>query len=141
MLVTRTFKLVRHEDATGISGTGHIADGAQFSDGTCVLRWKTGHRSTCVYDSLESLIAIHGHGGKTRVTWLGNYGRGMLDAMQDQCECAPLGSVGAKVQGEDVPREKWVAPAYINGGHDEREEWLAGYEAFYADRAAGQGAS
>lgn len=64
------FKLVREEDPTGISGTGLIAEGCQFSDGTCVLRWTTEHRSTAVYGSMEELEAIHGHGGSTRVVWV-----------------------------------------------------------------------
>lgn len=65
----RTFNLVRYEDATGISGIGSVAEGVQFSDGTCVLNWTTAHRSTAVYRDLETLIAIHGHEGRTRVEW------------------------------------------------------------------------
>jgi hypothetical protein len=66
---TRIFDLVRSEDETGISGTGAVAWGVEFPDGVCVLRWRAIHRSTAVYDSIDELVAIHGHGGKTQVEW------------------------------------------------------------------------
>jgi hypothetical protein len=65
----RLFNLVRTEDISGVSGTGIVAEGAQFSTGKCVLSWVTKYRSVAVYDSLEELEAIHGHDGKTRVVW------------------------------------------------------------------------
>lgn len=65
----RTFCLVRDEDVTGVSGTGKIAEGVVFTDGTAVMRWTTLNHSTCLYDSLVALEAIHGHGGKTRVVF------------------------------------------------------------------------
>lgn len=67
----RAFHLERLVDATGISGTGQIAEGCVFADGTCVLRWLTKNRSTAVYASMRDLIAIHGHGGGTVVRWHG----------------------------------------------------------------------
>jgi len=60
-----TFDLVRLEDATGISGTGKVAEGAVFMDGTTVMRWLTEHSSTTVYESAREVVAIHGHGGQT----------------------------------------------------------------------------
>lgn len=66
----KRFELHRMEDETGVSGTGHIADGVRFEDGTCVVRWRTQHRSTAVYADVEDVVAIHGHGGKTRVCWV-----------------------------------------------------------------------
>ncbi len=71
--VTQTpkrFRLVRIADDTGISGAGHVADGVQFPDGTCVLRWRVSKRSTAFYDSIKDLEAVHGHGSKTVVVWL-----------------------------------------------------------------------
>jgi hypothetical protein len=65
----RTFDLIRDIDETGISGTGKIAEGVLFTDGAAVLRWTTANHSTCLYDSLAALEAIHGHGGKTRVVF------------------------------------------------------------------------
>ena len=65
----KTFHTVRTVDVSGISGTGVVAYGAQFPDGTVVLRWNTDISSTAFYDSIEDLIAIHGHGGNTTVVW------------------------------------------------------------------------
>lgn len=65
----RTFVLQRDEDETGISGTGTVAEGVMFSDGSIVLRWRGVHRSTVLWDSIDDVQAIHGHQGKTRIVW------------------------------------------------------------------------
>lgn len=64
-----TFDLVRLHDATGISGTGKVAEGCVFMDGTTVMRWLTKHGSTAVYESAREVLAIHGHGGKTEMRY------------------------------------------------------------------------
>lgn len=66
----RRFDLQRTEDASGVSGTGVVAQGVEFDDGTCALRWLTATASTGLYDSAADLIAIHGHGGRTTLAWL-----------------------------------------------------------------------
>ena len=66
----RAFNLVRDEDVSGVSGTGIVAEGIQFSTGKCVLAWVTQYRSIAVYDSIQELEAIHGHDGRTRIVWL-----------------------------------------------------------------------
>lgn len=63
----KLFHLDRIEDETGISGTGRVAEGVVFSDGTCAMRWLTAHKSTAVYSSVDDVKTIHGHGGRTRV--------------------------------------------------------------------------
>lgn len=71
----RTFELHRDEDETGISGTGVVAEGVEFSDGPVALRWIVGdHRSTVVWPSIEAVEAIHGHGGRTRIVWVETLG-------------------------------------------------------------------
>jgi hypothetical protein len=67
--VRRTFVLRRDEDVSGVSGTGVVAEGAVFSDGTVVVRWLGKHASTTVWPSIDSLTAINGHGGKTQVVY------------------------------------------------------------------------
>ncbi|HDY68568.1 MAG TPA: hypothetical protein ENH85_12355 [Candidatus Scalindua sp.] len=67
--VVKQFKLNRLEDATGISGEGIIAEGIQFSDGRCVLRWLTEITSIGIYDSIDDVEFIHGHDGKTVIEW------------------------------------------------------------------------
>ena len=100
----RSFDLVRDEDVTGISGTGRVAEGVVFTDGSAVLRWLTAHRSTTVFPSLETLETIHGHGGKTRVAFhdqrelveipkphlhMGNEGEYADGSKYDQCGAGP----------------------------------------------------
>jgi hypothetical protein len=65
----KTFTLVRDVDESGISGTGVVAEGVEFSDGECVIKWLTSCTSTGIYHSLKAVESIHGHGGKTRVVF------------------------------------------------------------------------
>lgn len=65
----RRFRLERDVDVSGVSGAGVVADGVVFSDGVTVVRWRGARRSTVVWDSLDDVEAIHGHGGATRVVW------------------------------------------------------------------------
>ncbi len=66
----RMFDLVRLEDVTGVSGTGVVAWGCVFPDGRAVLRWATQRASSALYDSLEDVEEIHGHGGRTVVRFV-----------------------------------------------------------------------
>jgi hypothetical protein len=61
------FVLDRGEDVTGVSGIGIVAEGVEFTDGTCVVRWSGEYRSTVVWPSIEAVRAVHGHDGKTKV--------------------------------------------------------------------------
>jgi hypothetical protein len=65
----KLFLLQRNEDETGVSGEGLVAEGVEFSDGQCVVRWLTDLTSLGIYQSLKEVEAIHGHGGKTIVVW------------------------------------------------------------------------
>jgi hypothetical protein len=66
----RRFNLIRHEDVSGVSGTGVVCEGVVFSDGRTVLRWLRAGGSTAVYDSVEQMEAIHGHDGRTSLEWV-----------------------------------------------------------------------
>lgn len=61
------FNLIRDIDETGVSGTGNVAQGVIFDTGKCILQWLTKHNSTTIFDSIDELEAVHGHGGKTRI--------------------------------------------------------------------------
>jgi hypothetical protein len=70
----KPFILRRDVDVTNVSGTGDVAEGCQFSDGTVVLRWRpqkerAAGSSTAVWPDIDSVLGIHGHDGKTRVVW------------------------------------------------------------------------
>lgn len=76
----RTFWVQRDEDMSGMSGTGVVADGVQFPDGTTVVRWRElpkdspnyarGVRATTVvFPNVEAVEALHGHNGATHLVW------------------------------------------------------------------------
>lgn len=66
----RTFELVRHHDVSGQTGTGVVAEGVQFTDGTAALRWRGGHPATAVWPNVEEILAVHGHEGASEIRWL-----------------------------------------------------------------------
>lgn len=66
----RRFYLDRRIDASGVSGSGRIAEGCEFSNGWCALTWMTGKCTHSWYSTIDELEAIHGHGGATQVTWV-----------------------------------------------------------------------
>ena len=66
----RRFQLERDVDATGISGIGLVAWGVSFPDGKVITRWNGDIAQVSVWESIEDVRAIHGHGGQTRVVWL-----------------------------------------------------------------------
>lgn len=65
------FVLLRDEDVSGVSGTGVVAEGVEFSDGTVSLRWTSAWPTSVVFHDrgIESVRAIHGHDGRTRLMW------------------------------------------------------------------------
>ena len=74
----RLFQVVREADITGVSGTGVVADGVEFPDGTAVVRWRElepgnpnyerGVRATTVvFPNVRAVEALHGHNGATRL--------------------------------------------------------------------------
>ncbi|MFE3461353.1 hypothetical protein ACFXKD_27730 [Nocardiopsis aegyptia] len=70
MTQPRRFTLVRDVDVTGVSGTGTVADGVMWPDGTASVRWRGDHPSIVFWDrGWESVQHVHGHGGHTRVVW------------------------------------------------------------------------
>lgn len=69
-MTTRRFELHRETDVSGVSGTGAVAEGVEFSDGVAALRWRTEFTSTAIYASIAELEAIHGHGGATSIVWV-----------------------------------------------------------------------
>ncbi|WP_327377975.1 hypothetical protein OG393_30855 [Streptomyces sp. NBC_01216] len=68
--VPRRFYLHRTTDNTGVSGTGRVADGILWTDGTVSIRWLGERPSTVFWNSIHNALHVHGHGGATRVVWL-----------------------------------------------------------------------
>ncbi|MFI7125949.1 hypothetical protein ACIBQ1_09665 [Nonomuraea sp. NPDC050153] len=61
------FALVRDVDVSGVSGTGVVADGVIWPDGSVSVRWRGEHPSIVFWRSVESVKVIHGHNGATRI--------------------------------------------------------------------------
>jgi hypothetical protein len=66
----RMFCLIRKEDVSGVSGTGRVAEGIQFSDGTAAIRWVGRTASMVFWQSVDDAMEVHGHGGATELVWL-----------------------------------------------------------------------
>ena len=67
----RVFHLDRLFDQSGVSGTGRVAWGVQWPDGTVSLRWCSETPSVVFWQSMEHVERVHGHGGFTRIVWEG----------------------------------------------------------------------
>lgn len=83
--IGKQFVLYRHDDVSGVSGTGVVAEGVEFANGQCALRWypkdddrvqiakREGwkfHGSISIFQSVNEIIHIHGHKGSTEVLYL-----------------------------------------------------------------------
>lgn len=70
----RRFYFQRNNDASGVSGTGNVAEGCQFDSGWCALTWLTSDDPNDevhgFYHSIERAEEIHGHGGMTKIVWI-----------------------------------------------------------------------
>lgn len=81
----RRFVLDRHTDQTGISGTGVVAEGVQFADGTVALRWAGRWPSSVAFyqGGVGAVNAVHGHDGSTQLVWLDPLEDLELPSLQD----------------------------------------------------------
>jgi hypothetical protein len=66
----RRFVLEREEDASGVSGTGTVAEGVVWTSGYVSLTWLSPLLSIGNYHSLDVMLKVHGHGQKTKVRFL-----------------------------------------------------------------------
>lgn len=75
----RIFVLKRKEDPSGISGTGVVAEGVEFHDGSVALRWIKGdHHSTVIHQNMQSVAAIHAPTHTTEIVY------GPVEARHDE---------------------------------------------------------
>jgi hypothetical protein len=66
----RRFHFVRSEDVSGVSGTGIVAEGVEFTDGSIVVRWLSHTASFGTFSNLKTFLAVHGHNGAGTVEWV-----------------------------------------------------------------------
>jgi hypothetical protein len=68
--MSRRFELYRYRDPGGVSGTGVVAHGCEFVDGSVSLRWLGDNPCTSVWTDIDSMLAVHGHLGASDVRYL-----------------------------------------------------------------------
>ena len=66
----RNFLLIRMKDISGCSGTGIVAEGVVFSDGSAILKWLRKPYSLGIYKSITHLLDLHGHNGNTKIQFI-----------------------------------------------------------------------
>lgn len=66
----RRFYLQREKDASGVSGTGKVAEGVEFEDGVVAMQWLSHKPSLGIYRNIKHLRDIHGHEGATHIVWV-----------------------------------------------------------------------
>lgn len=65
----KLFYLFREIDDGGNSGTGICGEGVVFDNGKVALTWNSVCKSVTIYDNVEQVILLHGHGNHTRLIW------------------------------------------------------------------------
>ena len=63
----RKFYLFRHEDIHNNSGTGVVAEGVIFGDGTGSYTWLTKQKTVTTFVKIKDVMELHSHGGKTDI--------------------------------------------------------------------------
>ena len=66
----RRFLLHRLADPSGVSGTGYVAEGVEWTDGRVDLRWLTAHKTESTFPNIKTLVTLHGHEGQTQLVWI-----------------------------------------------------------------------
>lgn len=68
----KLFQLRRSVDHSGVSGTGIVAEGVEFDNGQIALQWIVPEMpsSIAIWEDLEDIVKVHGHGGDTEVVWI-----------------------------------------------------------------------
>jgi hypothetical protein len=67
--LARLFKLWRTVDVSGVSGVGWIAEGMVTTVGKVLMIWYGYGAGTETYDSVDQMMYVHGHGGKTKMVY------------------------------------------------------------------------
>lgn len=66
----KRFHFERAEDVSGTSGCGRVAEGCLFEEtGEVVVYWLGAHSSINIYHSMDDVLFIHGHQGRTVVVF------------------------------------------------------------------------
>jgi hypothetical protein len=63
----KKFYLLRHDDVNGNSGTGVVAEGCIFGDGTGSYTWLTHTKTVTAFLNTKQIMDLHSHGGRTEM--------------------------------------------------------------------------
>lgn len=63
----KAFYLLRHEDVHGNSGTGVVAEGVIFYDGTGAFTWLSPEKTVTTFQSIQTIKRLHSHEGRTEI--------------------------------------------------------------------------
>jgi hydroxymethylpyrimidine/phosphomethylpyrimidine kinase len=63
----KAFYLLRHEDVHGNSGTGVVAEGVIFYDGTGAFTWLSPEKTVTTFQSIQTIKRLHSHQGRTEI--------------------------------------------------------------------------
>lgn len=66
---SRRFHLLRKEDVSGVSGTGVVAEGCEYSNGMIALVFISQYPCVNIYPNIKIVEAVHGHSGASEVIW------------------------------------------------------------------------
>lgn len=66
----RRFALVRHTDATGVSGAGVVALGVVTHTGCVFAQWTEPGEIVVQPRGMAAFLEVHGHDGASTVRWL-----------------------------------------------------------------------
>lgn len=69
MSLPRLFHLQRNTDVTGASGTGRVAEGCMWPDGSASVWWHGEAKSVVYWPRFAHAKRVHGHGGATEFVW------------------------------------------------------------------------
>lgn len=111
---TQHFVVWRHADKTGVSGTGLVAYGWDRTDGRALVRWLGEHRTETLHEGgMESVDAIHGHGGATSILMCGAYGAEHSMDRPEQIVLPRVALPTVAFEGEHIyltrdPRRGWI---------------------------------
>jgi hypothetical protein len=104
-MTVRVGHILRHEDETGVSGTGVVAEWIEYSDGEVAVHWLSHTPSTNLYRNIKQVEAIHGHGGRTEMVTIWEEPKPVLDEDPETAE-PQTENLGSPEKTPEIPEEK-----------------------------------
>jgi hypothetical protein len=138
----RPFALYRRSDSTGISGTGVVAEGCAFNDGSAVLRWLSDWPTSVVFHDrgIEAIEKIHGHSGATQVVWMSDELQPLAEMEQERDQArAELADARRDAAADALLMVRQRFEESTDGdGNIDTGWWLRWLEAWAAEVRTGQ---